>query len=139
MNKKAVKAFKKELENYSFYKTNLKGTLELIAYNEYLLQNVHGINPQKEPSHSSGSKQWQETDTYHRIRSELDRLELRRDLRIRQIEYIESILDKLDPETRDVIERIYLKGESYYDISRQKYMSKSALFEKIERKIGRFL
>ncbi|MBQ6217354.1 MAG: hypothetical protein IJK53_08245 [Erysipelotrichaceae bacterium] len=139
MNKKAVKAFKRELENYNFYKINLQGTLKLIEYNEYLLQNVHGVNPQKEPSHSSGVKQWPETDTYYRIRTELDRLEQRRDLRIRQISYIESILSGLDPETKELIDRIYLLGFGYDFVARSNHVSKTALFNRIERKLAKML
>ena len=139
MDKRAVKAFKKELENYSFYKINLRGTLDLIDYNVNLLENVHGIDPKKEPSHSTGTKPWQETDSYHRIRLELDRLEARRDLRIRQISYIESVLSKLDAETRRIIEEIYLYGFGYDMVAQRMHISKTALFNRIERRLSRFL
>ena len=81
--KKDVEAFKKELGNYLYYKRNLKGTLELIEINEGLLSNLHAADPSKEPgSHRSA---WVETDTFRRISDELDRLQQRKELRIKQI------------------------------------------------------
>lgn len=137
MNKQDIMAFKKELENYSYYKTNLQGTKKLIEYNEYLLENVHGVDPSKAPSGSGGGKVWVETDTYHRISDELERLRNRYALRIAQISYIESILDKLDPETKEMCIAIYVEGETYATTTSGKHITSSGLFKRIERKLSK--
>ena len=131
--KEDVVAFKKELENYSYYQMNLKGTLELIKYNEYLLSNVRGIDPSKEPG--SSSIEWVDSDAFRRIADELDTLYKRRDLRILQIKYIESVLEKLSEETRQACLDIYVNGETYAKISADKYLSKHALFYRIEKEL----
>lgn len=139
MNKEAVEAFKRELKNYDFYKINLEGTLKLIAYNEYLLENVHGIDPQKEPNGSSGMIPWVETDTYHRIANELERLRNRRDLRIKQIEYIDNILDQLHPNIKKICIEIYKNNVPYAEIASELHVSVGGLHKEIEREIDEIL
>ena len=128
-----VNAFKRELENYYYYQINLKGTLELIEFNEYLLTNVRGIDPSKEPNDNHTI--WVESDSFKRISDELDKLYKRRDLRIMQIEYIESILDKLSDETKKACIDIYVKGETYAKISAERFLSKKGLFYRIEKEL----
>jgi len=137
MNKEAVEAFKRELRNYSYYKLNLEGTIKLIDMNEYLLENVHGVDPGKEPSGSSGSVPWVESDSYHRIQNELEKLNSRLKLRISQVNYIESVLDQLDPEIREVCIQIYEYGKSYEEIAYKNHLSVGALYKRIERALRR--
>lgn len=139
MNKDAVSAFKRELRNYNYYKVNLAGTLKLIDRNEYLLENVHGINPEKEFSFNSNPKAWVESETYHRIREELDRLEKRRDLRIRQIDYIESILSKADADIKNICERIYRDGEDQLIVAKEYKIPRRTMNYNIDRELERIL
>ena len=132
-----IDAFKRELENYSYYKINLKGTIKLIKYNEYLLSNVKGIDPSKEPGGSSSV--WVESETFKRISAELDRLYKRRDLRIMQIEHIESILDKLSEETRNACIDIYVRGKTYESISQKYGYSKGGLWYRIKAELNKQL
>ena len=132
-----VVAFKKELENYSYYQTNLEGTKRLIEYNEYLLSNVHGLDPSKESG--NGSSIWVETDAFKRITDELERLYKRKELREAQIEYIESILNKLSQETREACLKIYVEGESYAKVSSERFLSKKGLFSRVERELNNIL
>ena len=139
MNKDAVDAFKRELKNYKYYKINLEGTLRLIEMNEYLLSNVHGVNPEKEPNGSSGSIAWVETETYDRITKELERLYERRDLRLKQIEYIDDVLTRMNSEIAHICKSIYLNDRSYSSISKELNLSKSSLHEKVEKELQKVL
>ena len=133
MKKEDVAAFKRELENYSYYKSNLKLTLDMIEYKEYLLSNVKGIDPSKEPGLSNIT--WVESDAFDKIANDLERLNRHRELRIKQIEYIESILDRLAEETRNACIEIYVNGETYARVSNQYYLSKRGLFYRIEKEL----
>lgn len=133
--KKDVDAFKKELENYSYYKINLEGTNRMIEYNEYLLSNVRGIDPSKEPVGSSSI--WVESEAFERIAAELDKLYNRRKLRMMQIDYIESVLDKLSEETRQACIDIYVKGQTYVQISDNIHLSKTGLFRRIQSELNK--
>lgn len=139
MNEEAVEAFKRELKNYNYYKLNLEGTLKLIEMNEYLLANVHGLNPEKNPDNSGGSSIWVETETYKRISEELDKLEKRRDLRLAQIEHIESIMSLMDDETRRICERIYRDNESQLKVAKEYKKSRQLMIYEIDKKISKIM
>lgn len=139
MDKQDVIAFKKELENYSYYKTNLEGTKKLIEYNEYLLSNLHGIDPSREPSGSSGSIPWVETESFRRIADELDRLNKRKVLREAQIEHIENVLNAMDSKIKDICIEIYLDGKSYREVASNRGISSTSLFRTIEEELKEIL
>ena len=132
-----VAAFKRELENYSYYRENLEGTIRLIEYTEYLLSNVRGIDPSKQ--HVNSNCTWVDTDEFRRISDELDRLCRRRDLRIAQIDYIESVLSKLDPDIKDACIEIYVKGKSYSEVSAEKFISGPGLFKQVHNELSEIL
>lgn len=132
-----VAAFLRELRNYEFYRTNLVGIEKLIAFDEDLLANVHGVDP----SRQSGSTivLWVETDEFKRISDELDRLYRKRDMRLMQIDYIESVLNRMDKDIREAVIRIYGKKRSYTEVARSMSISESGLFKRIDRELTSIL
>lgn len=132
-----VDAFKRELENYSYYKLNLQGTIKLINYNEHLLSNLHGLDPSKVSGGSS--LVWVESDAFKRISDELERLNKRKELRLKQIEYIESVLEQLSEETRKACIDIYVEGKTYESISHQYGYSKGGLWYRIKAELNKQL
>ena len=129
-----VAAFLRELRNYEFYRTNLVGIEKLIAFDEDLLANVHGVDP----SRQSGSTivPWVETDEFKRISDELDRLYRKRDMRIGQIEYIESVLSKIDPDIREACLQIYVKKQTYRRIAMHYDISVNGLYYRIQKELA---
>ena len=133
MKRQDAAEFKNELKNYKYYQTNLKGTLKLIEYNEYLLSNVRGVDPAREPV--TGSKTWVETDEYKRICDELERLNKHKQMREAQIEHIESVLAELSEQTREACIDIYVNRISYEKAIRKYGYSKSGLWYRIQAEL----
>ncbi len=135
MKSQDAAAFKNELKNYKYYQKNLEGTMKLIEYNEYLLSNVRGVDPTREPG--QGVKTWVETDEFKRIADELDRLNKRKELRIAQIKYIESVLTDLSEETRNACIDIYINKIPYQKAIHKYGYSKSGLWYRIKAELDR--
>lgn len=130
---KDVDAFKNELRNYSYYQQNLKGTRKLIAYNEYLLSNVKGLDPSKEAGGSPAV--WVESEQFKRISDELGRLNRHRELREAQIAHIETVMNRLSPEVRKACVEIYVNGKTYHEIAAERFVSMSGLYKQIDKEL----
>ena len=134
---KDVDAFKKELGNYSYYRGDLIDISEQIQIFEYKRSNIHGIDPSKE--HSLSGTAWVESEEFRRISDELDKLNARKELRIRQISYIESVLDQMTEEARKACVLIYACKKTYSEVSRELMMSRNALFYRVQKELDEIL
>jgi DNA-directed RNA polymerase specialized sigma24 family protein len=127
-----VLAFKNELKNYRFYQERIEALNDLIDICYYNLTGVKGVQSDKIPSSTNPELA---EDARYRVYDEIDRHKRNKAITQAKLDEINEILDQLEEPIKKALIAIYADGESYEKISQEMYLSKSALFEKLETKL----
>lgn len=125
-----VKAFKQELENYSYYLEREKKLSGMIDYCYDLLGGVRGVNPAAVRSNSPVDKERE-----YRIRDEIAKHEKNRKRNKEKIAEIEETVNLMPEDAKEIVRLKYLKGKTYVQISEIVYMSPSTVKDRLNRAI----
>ena len=102
MQSEEVRAFKNELRNYNFYLSQERTLVNSIEFLYDRLGGVRGIDPSKEPLHIAPNKEME-----WKLRDEISALDAKLSVLRAKINYIESILTKMDIDGRTAVIDVY--------------------------------
>lgn len=128
----SILAFKNELRNYRFYQERIESLDELINICYYNLTGVKGVRADKVPSSTNPELA---EETRYRIYDEIEHHKQNKAITEAKLKSLDEILDKLEKPIKEALIKIYADGESYDKVSQEMYLSKSALFEKLDTKL----
>lgn len=129
--------FKNELKNYNYYRQMLKSYNERIDNAWYELSMVKGIRYDKQ----AGSASSNSLNAYkYALMKKLDLLEAERDRIELQLEYLDSILVKIDDiELRQALIDVYVNKMTLRQASKKYYISHTALLKRFNKAINQAL
>lgn len=132
-----VEVFKNELKNYNFYKEKIKSITNELDAKWYELSGVKGIRYDKEPCHSFNPSLSEEMKLSLMEQISIIENDL---LRIKaNVLFIDSMLNKINEETRKWIKMIYFDGMTYDKVSKIANFSKNGLAYRINTAIEKAL
>lgn len=127
MQTKEVRAFKNLLRNYKFYQERINKLEEDIDLCYHKLGGVRAVDPSREPIHSPMDK-----DIEYKIRDDIEKYEALMKHYKSNIDYVDSVLELIEEETREAIKKVYVESKTLESVSRKIYISASTLRDRID-------
>lgn len=121
MNLDEIKLFKSELKILPVLERQYQIAVQDIAYIEYQMQGVRGLDPSKEPSHSE----------FVEMKNILIPI---KDIKVKRAEEYKARIDRCyrtldlcDETLRSYLVQIYVEGKPTYEVAEKHYISESSL------------
>lgn len=129
-----VRAFKTDLASYNVKKKQIARLEEQIEECYDQLGGVRAIDPSKEPIHAMPNK-----DVEYAIRDKIERLRAKRERLCGQIEYLDEILERMEPTLKTAVIEIYSNQRKIRALASTMYLSETGLRKRINKEIEKAL
>lgn len=129
-----VKAFKRDLANYRYKKSQIQEIKDKIEECYDRLGGVRGIDPSKEPMHTLPDKEME-----YKLRDRISQLEAKLDNVCAQTEEIRQTLDKIEKPLRRAVCEVYMNGHTLRSEAQKMFISPSGLRKRINKAIEKAL
>lgn len=125
-----VKAFKNELRNYNYYLFRVNTLKNSIEFCYDRLGGVRGIDPSKEPTHAIPNKELE-----YKLRDDIERYEKERKRIQENILYIDTVLNRMEPDIMKAIISVYIYKEQVKKVADTLYLSHNGLQKRMNKAI----
>ena len=134
MQRKEVRAFKNELENYDVYRERIDALNDLISLCYHELSGLKSPDFQNIPVHSPA-----DLEKRDRIYAEIDRHRTNMERAKAKLDEIDEVLERMPVKFRRAAFRVFAKKESLEKVAQEYHYSKKGMWYWINKEIEKAL